>query len=341
MGVASISIHAPLAGSDGSTPIVTSDSSPFQSTLPLRGATRYVLLELRQVYYFNPRSPCGERQGGLNMPEVSLRFQSTLPLRGATAAAHRDGDPQAISIHAPLAGSDRVFCRARRKPCAFQSTLPLRGATAHVTTDVNTEEISIHAPLAGSDSARACRRPWRPHFNPRSPCGERRSRRRSPPCQTNFNPRSPCGERRRRVGVAGGRLFISIHAPLAGSDSTRASMGWHPADFNPRSPCGERHFFNVVCWRQTAISIHAPLAGSDMIAPPISALPNKFQSTLPLRGATCCTRMVAAEKMISIHAPLAGSDARAGRLARYYPYFNPRSPCGERPSSYSPPNVSP
>ena len=63
----------------------------------------------------------------------------------------------------------------------------------------------------------------------------------------------------------------------------------------------------------------------------------RFQPTLPVRGATLGERHHAAVDVISTHAPRAGSDdsqqlAGADRL-----YFNPRSPCGERP----PPAASP
>ncbi len=68
-----------------------------------------------------------------------------------------------------------------------------------------------------------------------------------------------------------------------------------PGYFNPRSPCG--------------ISIHAPLAGSDTSSTIFTLLFKLFQSTLPLRGAT----FILISSMVCIH------------------YFNPRSPCGERP----------
>ena len=56
------------------------------------------------------------------------------------------------------------------------------------------------------------------------------------------------------------------------------------------------------------ISIHAPRAGSD--------------------GAWDNER---SDKNISIHAPRAGSDGMAGQTPRHPCYFNPCSPCGERP----------
>ena len=59
-----------------------------------------------------------------------------------------------ISIHAPLAGSD---------------------PTAHEALS-KAERISIHAPLAGSDQCSGGCNGRRTDFNPRSPCGERRTR---------------------------------------------------------------------------------------------------------------------------------------------------------------------
>ena len=148
--------------------------SSFQSTLPARGATRPVRLLLLRLaisihaprtgsdillfsskaafFYFNPRSPHGERRIHTSAHlQANSKFQSTLPARGATTKhmAHRrkfpyfnprsphgerpivrvgDAISNAISIHAPRTGSDAidaVYC--------------------HVGN------ISIHAPRTGSD----------------------------------------------------------------------------------------------------------------------------------------------------------------------------------------------
>ena len=81
-----ISIHAPLTGSDHADDIFPGRKHRFQSTLPLRGATRVT-----------------------KMPNITPRFQSTLPLRGATAKISFAVKPYFISIHAPLTGSDKVL----------------------------------------------------------------------------------------------------------------------------------------------------------------------------------------------------------------------------------------
>ena len=145
-----ISIHAPLTGSDGGDPggisgvgdfnprspygerpavrPITGGNNPFQSTLPLRGAT------VKLVSNSNITT-----------------FQSTLPLRGATGVIVPGHFQSPISIHAPLTGSDRLGTRPKCSREKFQSTLPLRGATGTLPPPGPLREISIHAPLTGSD----------------------------------------------------------------------------------------------------------------------------------------------------------------------------------------------
>ncbi len=212
----SISIHAPLAGSDSLALIAGSTLALFQSTLPLRGATLAALI-VDRAGHFNPRSPCGERQH------------------------HRDrAQRHGISIHAPLAGSDRSRVRSRRtcryfnprSPCGerrvrrfnspahllFQSTLPLRGATSTI---------------------------WRcqsvtAHFNPRSPCGERPFRARRRALRRKFQSTLPLRGATIGHDVVDFPRAISIHAPLAGSDHVSRLGHIDAGNFNPRSPCGER-----------------------------------------------------------------------------------------------------
>ena len=148
----------------------------------------------------------------------------------------------------------------------------------------------------------------------------------------NFNPHSPCGERLNRC-LSNMELFeISIHTPLAGSDSPWRPNAGPLKDFNPHSPCGERlgDVQRVILRRR--ISIHTPLAGSDLSAQYYPIF-DEFQSTLPLRGATLRVRVVRGDRLISIHTPLAGSDVRSNPSTGFPFYFNPHSPCGERLSS--------
>ena len=101
-----ISIHAPLAGCDQGNRKIPHNIRRFQSTHPLRGATSGEAERPPHFFYFNPRTPCGVR-----------------PRRAGRSRA-----PDAISIHAPLAGCDLAGISALRVK-TFQSTHPLRGAT--------------------------------------------------------------------------------------------------------------------------------------------------------------------------------------------------------------------
>ena len=82
----------------------------------------------RNIVYFNPRSPCGERRPRYDNSSSFVGFQSTLPVWGATGDDERE--------------------RGRDE---FQSTLPVWGATLQSDEVPCRVRISIHAPRVGSD----------------------------------------------------------------------------------------------------------------------------------------------------------------------------------------------
>ena len=84
----------------------------------------------------------------------------------------------------------------------------------------------------------------------------------------------------------------------------------------------------------TVISIHAPLTGSDGSLHQRIRRSRRFQSTLPLRGATRGEVETSERVGISIHAPLTGSDLLIWTFRTWGNNFNPRSPYGERLSSF-------
>ena len=149
-----ISIHAPRAGSDRCLRNGAQRCAGFQSTLPVRGATRRLVCTASGQRDFNPRSPCGERR----------------PTRAEVSAIQR------ISIHAPRAGSD-VTCSPRpmilsyfnpRSPCG-ERRLCFRSSPIPCF-DFNPRSPCGERPdilFSGFDD--------RENFNPRSPCGERPS----------------------------------------------------------------------------------------------------------------------------------------------------------------------
>ena len=260
-----ISIHAPLTGSDalGEFGII-------------------------QSLNFNPRSPHRERLVGTTQVYGRLAFQSTLPSQGATEDDVLEKYAIIFQSTLPSQGAT-ITCIKKITTQTFQSTLPSQGATRRLRGQKGCRDISIHAPLTGSERKKPRQSLKTKYFNPRSPHRERRYSGRKYRTRWHFNPRSPHRERRGRRTVAGGRpsdfnprsphrerrregernhtpQYISIHAPLTGSDpvpissgngcvrfqSTLPSQGatWadqsqhrHSRNFNPRSPHRERQLW--------------------------------------------------------------------------------------------------
>ena len=189
-----ISIHAPLTGSDLAVPIWDGDGvnfnprSPYGERHPEKSASP-------PPSNFNPRSPYGERRCFFFDVVITNKFQSTLPLRGATARRWtRTLAVYNFNPRSPYGERQKVNKRLR---------------------------------FSGN-------------FNPRSPYGERPGTKIPLITIMDFNPRSPYGERRHfallflqqykfqsTLPLRGATQtipegwhisFISIHAPLTGSD---------------------------------------------------------------------------------------------------------------------------
>ena len=172
----------------------------FQSTHPVRGATAPAAPAIPALWHFNPRTPCGVRPIPSSTKPTLLNFNPRTPcgVRPNEAAIRERMD--LISIHAPRAG-----CDAGDSGCN-------RGG-----------RISIHAPRAGCDYGRAMEVTGARNFNPRTPCGVRRSAparsRAAPPY---FNPRTPCGVRRTtRQPRLPGKKFQSTHPVRGATARTR------------------------------------------------------------------------------------------------------------------------
>ena len=190
----------------------------------------------------------------------------------------------------------------------FLSTLSLRRATVQASPDASSTQ----------------------YFYPRSPCGERLSKRlikfgklrflstlslrratiirqHSEPDSGNFYPRSPCGERHK---------ISAIH--IAGEN------------FYPRSPCGERLIFPISLSRTRAISIHALLAESDRKVF-VALIPDKYfyprspcgERRLPTALRTPHHRFLST---LSLRRATHAEPAEQAQNLNFYP----RSPCGER-----------
>ena len=148
-----ISIHAPRAGSDYKGKLRWLSYFKFQSTLPVRGATRWRRPVLSLQGRFQSTLPV---RGATSSPccpfAVCCTFQSTLPVRGATLTDAFMAAYEAIfQSTLPVRGATQISDIQKLIDMAFQSTLPVRGATV------------------GPQLCHALHQ----HFNPRSPCGER------------------------------------------------------------------------------------------------------------------------------------------------------------------------
>ena len=174
------------------------DEREFQSTHPLRGATRHQrsdhrqrpisihaplagcdvigIVTIGQPGDFNPRTPCGVRPQHQTRNPIVLYFNPRTPCGVRPGQAAVNGTQELISIHAPLAGCDRGL--------------------------------------------RAARDAYR-HFNPRTPCGVRHVRYIPPHTRCTFQSTHPLRGATRWPCGACCTMAISIHAPLAGCDIIR------------------------------------------------------------------------------------------------------------------------
>ena len=195
-------------------------------------------------------------------------------------------------------------------PNKFQSTHPSRGATLLCVVHVAIHRVSIHAPLAGCDVLRFVRCRFIVRFNPRTPRGVRHVHLEPPRLILSFNPRTPRGVRLHLHVTYFVREDVSIHAPLAGCDTSAIFIVGGICGFNPRTPRGVR--------------LRTPRFDRAVFA---------FQSTHPSRGATLLRAYRLIRFLVSIHAPLAGCDPASGGLCCPLLSFNPRTPRGVRPEA--------
>ena len=134
-----------------------------------------------------------------------------------------------------------------------------------------------------------------------------------------------------------GGTHISIHALLAESDVGAISqlqciLGY----FYPRSPCGERLKNPPSSYTDPIFLSTLSLRRATEQNTTQQTKTKAFLSTLSLRRATCSKPAEQTKTLISIHALLAESDCGCSGRCRYWAYFYPRSPCGERPKRFLP-----
>ena len=305
----------------------------FQSTHPLRGATLKVLrgAVTKVISIHAPLAGCDERK--IITHKEDMKFQSTHPLRGATERRRQQH-------HDPRYFNPRTPCGVRHQ----EAPVPASFLYFNPRTPCGVRRMSRCVCPADGD------------FNPRTPCGVRPGGDHAQEQRAHyFNPRTPCGVRHlRRIGQRH-PVGISIHAPLAGCDSDNLTAERHAliSIHAPLAGCDLRGQHGSM--QRLAISIHAPLAGCDATVVSIPSrcisdfnprtpcgvrrVPHhqpptigRFQSTHPLRGATGTVDLSTVEVEFQSTHPLRGATwhYQAHRIPRQD--FNPRTPCGVRPT---------
>ena len=191
----------------------------------------------------------------------------------------------------------------------FQSTHPLRGATRQAQAGLQGQRISIHAPLAGCDLVYYPQNRVIKHFNPRTPCGVRRTCRRGPARRPYFNPRTPCGVRLGyKIYFDISQIFQSTH-PLRGATLTSAAISRSCRRFQSTHPLRGATESRRSPAETGLISIHAPLAGCDRRTCHADVT-DQISIHAPLAGCDQPGWQDQEAGWISIHAPLAGCDGR-------------------------------
>ena len=213
---------------------------------------------------FNPRSPHGERHEHPENQQPRLYFNPRSPHGERRWHFAAFCGTMRISIHAPRTGSDRPGGCRRAPPQEISIHAPRTGSdnASHIFSRWRVN-ISIHAPRTGSDQNQLNQLQQAAHFNPRSPHGERLELVEKLVEEYKISIHAPRTGSDAKYRENREKHQISIHAPRTGSDSRGRCALTRCINFNPRSPHGERR----VC------------AGHTLYK-------GKFQSTLPARGAT-------------------------------------------------------
>ena len=126
-------------------------SSPFQSTLPARGATAFRQLQrlLQTISIHAPRT--GSDRCGAAHCCLSRRFQSTLPARGATSRPATANSRRIFQSTLPARGATKPSITSTPSPSNFNPRSPHGERRARDCGSCRRLGISIHAPRTGSD----------------------------------------------------------------------------------------------------------------------------------------------------------------------------------------------
>ena len=349
-----ISIHAPRTGSDAAG-ITPRRPRLISIHAPRTGSDAFAASFSCFSFYFNPRSPHGERRAARLAVLDAFAFQSTLPARGATRCAPCGSGCFRISIHAPRTGSDGGCALYYNQDIAISIHAPRTGSDVECIYRHWMARISIHAPRTGSDELRRVKGGSRNPFQSTLPARGATISLCLGVVMSRISIHAPRTGSDAKMSSVERTISISIHAPRTGSDGTTRRSKSQSTHFNPRSPHGERQVgarsgngienFNPRSphgerpppsppqTTMAGISIHAPRTGSDSLEL-VSCQGVCISIHAPRTGSDPWSRRVSVTRSpFQSTLPARGATTSAAIAANCTRYFNPRSPHGERPSS--------
>ena len=236
----------------------------FQSTHPLRGATRQAprRIPYKSISIHAPLAGCDKEKKSDNASDTDFNPRTPCGVRLFENGHYLTAIQ--ISIHAPLAGCDDACAGRRPHNRYFNPRTPC----------------GVRRPVAGTLMAAL------PHFNPRTPCGVRQKLVADKAAVWTFQSTHPLRGATIYACSKSAAECISIHAPLAGCDAQSGDIRRTLPHFNPRTPCGVRPDGADLYGMRYNFNPRTPcgVRRRPHCAPPRTA---RFQSTHPLRGATC------------------------------------------------------
>ena len=236
---ADISIHASREGSDAELTDKIEQKRQFQSTLPVREATRCSAIRT-PLNIFQSTLPAREATIGGGVCWPKREFQSTLPAREATAE-RKSAAFSAVHFNPRFPqGKRRVVDVSRCCDVYFNPRFPQGERLFEILFSASASAISIHASRKGSDhlvsfsvfeftviSIHASRKGSDPAAFPAQNFAGY------------FNPRFPQGKRLNRIIYNNMQIKISIHASREGSDLMSFSSSRCSSIFQSTLPARE------------------------------------------------------------------------------------------------------
>ena len=303
----------------------------FQSTRPVRGATRTPRIPPRLCPSFNPRAPCGARHTWTGVLERRVLFQSTRPVRGATTFGSTISVPRPrFQSTRPVRGATTVpIPSARRSRVSIHA--PRAGRDALSSDSHNALTVSIHAPRAGRDLYVSVDGLKANSFQSTRPVRGATRQAELHDARQSVSIHAPrAGRDDRRVCAHVDVGAVSIHAPRAGRDFDDSIIADTMAEFQSTRPVRGATRYEEACLEATVFQSTRPVRGATRTRDAACTSAQPFQSTRPVRGATSDDTEPPAPPVFQSTRPVRGATSCAGSSAQWPTSFNPRAPCGAR-----------